>query len=111
MEFNWNTKENKQLIEAIVSLETSEEAKCFLRDLMTSGELKEFAKRLKTAEMLTNKVPYSIIERETGFSSTTVARVSKWLNNGKGGYKDMISKIHHHHSQKQIGKGLSLHKY
>ena len=110
MEINWNTKENKQLIEAILSLETIDEAKRFLRDLMTRGEIEEFAKRLKTAEMLSNKVPYSIIERETGFSSTTIARVSKWLNTGTGGYKDILSNIHHHHSQTHIGKGLSLHK-
>ncbi len=110
MKFDWNAKENKQLIEAILSLETADEAKLFLRDLMTSGEIEEFAKRLKTAEMLVNKIPYSTIEKETGFSSTTVARVSKWLNSGTGGYKGIISKLHHHHSQTQIGKGLSLHK-
>ena len=108
MEFNWNTTENKQFVEALLSLENAEQAKRFLRDLMTSGEIDEFAKRLKTAQMLSNKVPYSTIEKETGFSSTTVARVSKWLNSGKGGYKEIIEKLHRHHSKNQIGKGLSL---
>lgn len=103
---NWEDKENKRLLQAILSLETLDEARRFLRDLMTEGELEEFAKRLKTAEMLTKKIPYSVIEKETGFSSTTVARVSKWLNGKQGGYKTILNKIHHHDSI-QTGRGLS----
>lgn len=103
---NWKTKENKKLLEAILSLETEDQARRFLRDLLTESEINEFAKRLKVAEMLIDKVPYSLIEKETGFSSTTVARVSKWLNNGNEGYKEIISKIHHHNSI-QTGRGLS----
>ncbi|MFA6050681.1 MAG: YerC/YecD family TrpR-related protein [Candidatus Paceibacterota bacterium] len=92
---NWSSQENKILIEAILSLESKDEAKRFLRDLLTEGEITELAKRLQTAEMLSKKVPYSVIEKETGFSSTTVARVAKWLNNGEGGYKLLLNKIHH----------------
>ena len=93
---NWNTPENKELVRALLSLETADEARRFLRDLMTEGEIEEFAKRLKTAEMLSSGSTYSTIEKATGFSSTTVARVSKWLNDGNGGYKTILNKIHHH---------------
>ncbi len=93
---NWKNKENKRLVQAILTLETSEETERFLRDLMTEGEIEEFSKRLKTAEMLMNKISYSVIEKETGFSSTTVARVSKWLNSGGNGYKTIINKLHLH---------------
>ena len=103
---NWESKENKKLLQAILVLETPDEAKRFLRDLMTEGEIEEFAKRLKTAEMLTKNMTYSVIEKETGFSSTTVARVSKWLNSGEGGYKKILNKIHHHNST-QVRRGLS----
>ena len=103
---DWNSKENKQLIRAILSLKTSDEAKRFLRDLMTEKEIVEFTKRLQTAEMLTAKLPYSVIEQKTGLSSTTVARVSKWLNGKEGGYKTIISRLHHHNSI-QTGRGLS----
>lgn len=96
MEINWNEKENKQLLKAILSLKSETEAKAFLRDLLTSSEIVECAKRLKTAQMLIDKVPYSTIEIETGFSSTTIARVAKWLSSGKGGYKLILNKIHHH---------------
>lgn len=80
----------------MITIETPDEARRFLRDLMTEGEILDFAKRLETAELLSQKVPYSEIEKKTGFSSTTVARVSKWLNSGEGGYKTIISKLHHH---------------
>ncbi|HEY4507271.1 MAG TPA: YerC/YecD family TrpR-related protein [Candidatus Paceibacterota bacterium] len=102
---NWENPESARLLEAILALETPNEARRFLRDLMTDGELKEFARRLKAAEMLTQKVPYSVIEKETGFSSTTVARVSKWLKGKEGGYKSMISKLHHRNSI-QVRRGL-----
>lgn len=92
---NWNTKENKQLLKAILALKTNDEARRFLRDLMTEGEIVEFARRLKAAEMLTEGIPYTTIEQETGLSSTTVARVAKWLKGKEGGYRTIISRIHH----------------
>jgi TrpR-related protein YerC/YecD len=106
-EVNWKTKECQRLVEAILTLKNAGEAERFLRDLLTEGEIEEFAKRLQAAEMLSAKIPYSTIERQTGFSSTTVARVSKWLNSGMGGYKEIIAKMHHNNPTK-LGKGLSL---
>lgn len=97
---DWKDKKNKRLVEAVLALETPEEAKKFLRDLMTEGEIQEFGRRFKAAEMLWKKESYSAIENETGFSSTTVARVSKWLNGGEGGYKAIISKLHHHNNNR-----------
>lgn len=97
---DWKRKENQRLIEALLAIQNSDQAERFLRDLMTEGEIDEFAKRLKTAEMLSNKISYSNIEKETGFSSTTVARVSKWLNDGTGGYKEIIKNMHHNNSIK-----------
>lgn len=103
---DWKSKENKRLIQAILAIKTADEARRFLRDLMTEKEIGEFTKRLKAAEMLTEKVPYSVIENETGLSSTTVARVAKWLNGKEGGYKTIINKLHHHNSI-QSRRGLS----
>ncbi|MEI6627250.1 MAG: YerC/YecD family TrpR-related protein [bacterium] len=102
---NWNNKEKQNLIKAILALKTRDEAERFLRDLLTEGEIEEFSKRLQTAELLNQQVPYSQIEAITGFSSTTVARVSKWLNGKNQGYKTVINKLHHHSAQ--TGKELS----
>ncbi|MDD4625212.1 MAG: YerC/YecD family TrpR-related protein [Candidatus Paceibacterota bacterium] len=100
---DWKDSKNKKLVKAILALETPHEAKRFLRDLMTKGEIEEFGKRFKAAEMLWKKESYSNIKKETGFSSTTVARVSKWLSNGEGGYKIIINKLHHKSGQSRRG--------
>ena len=93
---DWNTKQNKALLRAILTLQTADEARRFLRDLLTEGEIEEFARRFRAAELLAENVPYSRIEAETGLSSTTVARVSKWLSGDLGGYRTVIARLHHH---------------
>ena len=90
---DWENIEKKRLIEAILALETPDETRRFLRDLMTESEIIEFSKRLQTAKLLTDNAPYSIIEEKTGLSSTTIARVSKWLRKGKGGYSLVLSRL------------------
>jgi TrpR-related protein YerC/YecD len=87
------TKETKELIRAICRLENETEAGKFLRDLLTEQELVEFGKRWQAAQMLDKNVPYAEIEKKTGLSSRTVARIAKWLNKGMGGYKLMIKRI------------------
>jgi len=102
----WNNEKNKQLTKAILSLKNQTEVRKFLRDLMTETEINEFANRLEVAKMLSAKIPYTIIEEKTGLSSTTVARVSKWLNGKEGGYRNIINKLHHSNPI-QIRRGLS----
>jgi len=98
----------EELITAITDLQNTKETKKFLRDLLTEQELIEFGNRWKAARMLSEKLPYSTIEKETGLSSTTVARVSKWLNSGEGGYQLMIKRIFNknHHANPSCEKGL-----
>jgi len=83
----------KELFKAILSLKTKEECKKFFRDLLTEAELKEFANRWKVAQMLDKKTQYTKIEKETGMSSTTIARIKKWLINGMGGYQLILGRI------------------
>jgi len=95
---NWESEENSRLINALLSLESVAEAQDFLRDLMTPTEISEMSKRLQASVMLMSKESYLNIEKKTGLSSTTIARVSKWLNAGKGGYKSVLNKLHHTNS-------------
>ncbi len=103
----WNSPEKQKLIQAVLSLRTEGEAENFLRDLLTESEIEEFTKRLQTAELLSKGVHYSAIEEKTGFSSTTVARVSRWLKSGKGGYRDVLEKLHHSSRRNQTRRVLS----
>lgn len=94
----------KNLYKTILSLKTGTEAKKFFRDLLTEAEINEFSNRWQVAQMLDKKIAYEKIEKKTGMSSTTIARISKWLNKGMGGYKLMLKRIknnskqNHHHT-------------
>lgn len=106
---SWDNQKTTDLTEAVLSLKTSDEMKKFLRDLLTEQELVEFGNRWQAANMLNEKVPYSKIEKETGLSSTTVARISKWLKKGLGGYKLVLerlskNRVHHHLNKKMRGE-------
>jgi TrpR-related protein YerC/YecD len=106
-EINWNMKENKQLLEVFLALKNKDEAKRFLRDLMTRGEIEEFARRLETASLLAKDTEYLSITEKVGLSSTTIARIQKWLRGPLGGYRLILNKLHHTHFQNSVGKGLS----
>lgn len=107
MQENWDNSDTQELFKAILALKDIKEAKSFFRDLLTEPEIKEFASRWKAAKMLDQKVPYLNISKNTGLSSTTIARISKWLNEGKGGYRLMLNRLaDHHHASSSFGKGL-----
>jgi TrpR-related protein YerC/YecD len=109
-EMNWNTKESKQLVAGVLELKNADEAKRFLRDLLTPAEIKEFANRLETARLLSRDVQYNAISESTGLSSATIARIAKWLNGSLGGYRLILSRLSsaHHHNSSPQRKGLSL---
>lgn len=91
--FKWETKRNAQLIEAFLSIKNKDEAKRFLRDIMTEKEILEFSNRLEAARLLTKDVQYNSIIESTGLSSTTIARIAKWLKGPLGGYRLILNKI------------------
>jgi len=104
-----DNKKINELTNAVLLLKNASEAKKFLRDLLTESELIEFGNRWKAARMLSENRPYTEIIKQTGLSSTTVARVSKWLNKGMGGYKKITDRLHHHthHANNLLRRGLS----
>ena len=105
---DWNTKQNKQLIDGIVALRNADEARRFLRDLMTESEIKEFSNRLESASLLSQDVQYNAIIERTGLSSATIARIAKWLKGNLGGYRLVISRLSSHHTHSKLRKGLIL---
>jgi len=100
----WNNQKTKELIEAILAIEKEKEAKAFLRDLMTEKEIIEFGNRWKAARMLSDNLSYPKIQKDTGLSTRTIARISDWLKNGKGGYKSMLKKISSHHQNSSCNR-------
>ena len=90
---NLNNKEFSGLVKAVLSMKNDRELKKLFQDLMTEKEIFELSNRFKAAGMLQRGISYSIIENETKLSSTTIARVSKWLQKGKGGYLLALDRI------------------
>ncbi len=86
-------KDIDRLYEVILQLQNLDECRKFFRDLLTETEIREIAERWKAAQMLADGIPYTTIEKETGLSSRTIARVHKWLKQGKGGYALMLRRI------------------
>ena len=81
------------LCEALLSLQSKDEAKRFLRDLMTEEEIVECAQRWQVARFLAEEMSYQQIQRKTGMSSTTIARISRWLKKGMGGYRLVLNRL------------------
>ncbi len=57
--------------------------------------------------MLSRDVQYNAIIESTGLSSTTIARISKWLKGSLGGYRLVIKNLAHHNNSFKFEKGLS----
>jgi len=89
----WQTPETESLIDAILRLESADEAGRFLRDLCTLGELRALAQRWAVARLLDAGLHYAEISKRTGASTATITRIASWLNHGEGGYRLMLDRL------------------
>lgn len=87
------TPEVEGLLEAFVGIDDKETMFALLEDLFTIREIRESSQRLAVARMLDEGKSYAVIERATGASATTIARVSKCLSYGSGGYRAALGHI------------------
>ena len=87
------TAEMDELLRAILSLETVEEAYEFFEDLCTVNEMVAMKQRFEVAKMLREERTYQDIADETGASSATISRVNRALNYGNDGYDMVFSRI------------------
>ena len=83
----WETREMRELFNAMLALETRAELERFFRDLCTLSELEAMAHRWQVAQLVDRGLPYLEISDRTGASTTTVTRVAHWLKHGEGGYR------------------------
>lgn len=94
MEKELNTKQTKELYEAILKLKCEDDCKRFFRDLCTLTELTAMTERFQVAKKVYKNVPYRKVAQETGSSTATITRVAHWLNHGMGGYKIVLERLH-----------------
>jgi TrpR-related protein YerC/YecD len=90
---SWRTDEAEALLDAIVQLETREDAALFLRDLCTLGELRNMAQRWAVVRLLEAGHHYAEISAQTGASTATITRIASWLHHGDGGYRLLLDRL------------------
>ncbi len=78
---------------AVLSLKTVEECAAFFDDVCTIQEIEALAQRMEVAIRLKKGESYLDINKNTGASTATISRVSKYLNYGSGGYELTIERI------------------
>lgn len=87
MNMKIRTQEVDDLLDVLAVMDDPDQIFALLEDLFTIREIRETSQRLAVARMLADGKSYAVIEKETGASATTIARVSKCLTYGTGGYK------------------------
>lgn len=92
---------------ATTLIENKEEAKSFLKDLLTHTETKMFAKRIQITKMLLQGYDYRAIKNYVKVTSGTIAQVNNLLHIGGDGLKRIVSRlleIEAKHKKKLEGK-------
>ena len=88
------------LCRAFLACRTQDQITRFLRDIGTLSELQAWSERLEVARELDRGLTYRDITQNTGASTTTVTRVARFLEDGAGGYPqvlDILETTGHHH--------------
>ncbi|HEY3522405.1 MAG TPA: YerC/YecD family TrpR-related protein [Candidatus Limnocylindrales bacterium] len=89
---DWRTEDVTRLLEAILRLDTADEAAAFFRDLCTLPELHDLAQRWAVVRLLDEGLHYAEISQRTGASTATITRIAFWLRHGEGGYREALEK-------------------
>ena len=89
----FNTPSIERLFAAILQLKNQEECRQFLEDICTIKEVQDMAQRLEAAILLDQGEGYQAISDQVGISTATISRVSRCLNYGAGGYRQVIDRM------------------
>lgn len=89
---DWRNAETASLFDAVLTLESRDEAAAFFRDLCTHREIKEISQRWAVARLLDAGLTYREIAERTRVSTATITRISQWLRRGTGGYRLLLER-------------------
>ena len=82
-----------KLFEAIKTLDDFEEYRSFFLDILTPAEFQAIKHRWAVAALLYEGYTYREINKISGVSITTVARVARFISNGSGGYQLALERV------------------
>lgn len=86
-------EQTELLVQALLTLQSEDDAYRFFEDLCTIAEVKSMAQRIEVARLLRAGVTYQEIVRETGASSATISRVNRALLYGADGYRRVLDAL------------------
>lgn len=86
-------EQTELLMDAVLQLQSREDAYRFFEDICTIAEVKSMAQRIEVARLLRAGVTYQEIARETGASSATISRVNRALLYGADGYRRVLDAL------------------
>ena len=87
------TPDVENLLEVLAAIDDKDTLFALMEDMFTIREIRESSQRLTVARMLDDGKSYAQIEQATGASATTIARVSKCLGYGAGGYRAALDAL------------------
>ena len=87
------TPDVENLLEVLAAIDDKDTLFALMEDMFTIREIRESSQRLAVTRMLDDGKSYAQIEQATGASATTIARVSKCLSYGAGGYRAALDAL------------------
>lgn len=91
----------------VASLKSRDEAKRFFKDLLTLSEVVMISRRIQIAKMLLEGATDVDIKNKLKVGFATITQVNRWLENGFGGYKQVIRDFERK-SGRQVGEGKDV---
>ena len=89
---DWRNPHTQSLFQAILGLESVDEAADFFRDLCTLRELEDMSQRWAVVRLLDRGHSYREISDLTGASTATITRINQWFTRGTGGYRKALER-------------------
>jgi TrpR-related protein YerC/YecD len=83
----------RSLSEALLSLESAQEVRQFLEDLCTPAEIESMVDRWRVAQLVDQGYSYRDIREMTEVSVTTIGRVARFIEHGRGGYRTALDRL------------------
>ncbi len=83
----------KDFCAVLIGMKSEDAIFRFLKDLLNRKERLMLVRRLQVAFLLNQGMSYDDIKKNLKVGKATIARISRWLEFGRGGYKDAIEKL------------------
>lgn len=81
-----------ELFFLVAKIDNPDDVEKLFLDLCTYTEVEQMATRLLSAKLLKSGLTYTQVMEEADISSATLARVSRCVSHGSGGYNTVIDK-------------------